>query len=373
MALKKRVSGKPMIDYLIVGAGLAGCVLAERLAGQLGKTVLIVDKRDHIGGNCYDYHDRAGVLVHKYGPHYFRTNSKKVLDYLSQFTDWHHHSYRILTYVDGQLLPLPINLDTINTLYGLNLSGLEIGEFFEMVREPVAKIKTSRDVVVDKVGQELYEKFFRGYTIKQWGLDPSELDASVCARIPVRLNRDDRYFDARHQVMPGYGYTHMFTKLIAHPNIHLLLKTDFNDIKDHIPYERLIYTGPIDEFFKNKFGPLPYRSLRFDFETLNQEWFQSVSQVNYPNDYDFTRIVEIKHATGQKHHQTTIVREYPAETGEPFYPIPRKQNQALYEKYRKEANRLKNVFFIGRLAQYQYLNMDEVVALALDLFENRLS
>jgi UDP-galactopyranose mutase len=362
-----------MLDYLIVGAGLAGCVLAERLAGRLGKKVLIVDKRDHIGGNCYDYYDQAGILVHKYGPHYFRTDSKKVLDYLSQFTDWHPHAYRILAYVDGQLVPLPINLDTVNTLYGLNLSSLELEAFFEKVREPVAEIKTSRDVVVSKVGRELYEKFFRGYTVKQWGLDPSELEASVCARIPVRSNRDARYFNARYQMMPKYGYTHMFSRLIAHPNIHLLLKTDFNDIKDLIDYDRLIYTGPIDEFFDLKFGPLPYRSLRFDFETLDQEWFQSVSQVNYPNDYDFTRIVEIKHATGQKHHRTTIVREYPSGTGDPFYPIPREQNQALYEKYREEADRLTNVFFIGRLAQYKYLNMDEVVARALELFDNQLS
>jgi len=362
-----------MVDYLIVGAGLAGCVLAERLAGQLGKTVLIVDKRDHIGGNCFDYHDTAGLLVHKYGPHYFRTNNKKVLDYLSRFTEWHPHSYRILAWVDGRLVPLPINLDTVNALYGLDLSSFELKAFFEKIREPVAEIKTSEDVVVSKVGRELYEKFFKGYTLKQWGLDPSELEASVCARIPVRCNRDDRYFDARYQVMPKHGYTRMFNKLIAHSNIHLLLKTDFHLIKDQIPCRRLVYTGPIDEYFDYKFGPLPYRSLRFEFETLDQEWFQPVSQVNYPNDYDFTRIVEIKHATGQKHPRTTIVREYPTDSGDPFYPIPRPLNQALYEKYRLEAERLQDVFFLGRLAQYRYLNMDEVVALALELFENRLS
>lgn len=361
-----------MIDYLIVGAGLAGCVLAERLAGQLGKTVLMVDKRDHIGGNCYDYYDEAGILVHRYGPHYFRTDNKKVLDYLSQFTEWHPHSYKILAFVDGRLVPLPINLDTVNMLYGLNLSSFELQEFFEKVREPVAEIKTSRDVVVSQVGQALYEKFFKGYTIKQWGLDPSELEASVCGRIPVRTNRDDRYFNARYQMMPRHGYTRMFTRMLAHPNIHLLLKTDFNDIKDHVPHARLIYTGPIDEFFHYQFGPLPYRSLRFEFETLDQEWFQPVSQVNYPNDYDYTRIVEIKHATGQKHPRTTIVREYPSETGDPFYPVPRSRNQSLYEKYRTEAGRLENVFFIGRLAQYKYLNMDEVVAMALELFENKL-
>jgi len=361
-----------MIDYLIVGAGFTGCVLAERLATQRGKTVLLMDKRDHIGGNCYDYYDSSGILVHKYGPHYFRTDIKKVMDYLSQFTDWHYHQYRILANVDGQLVPLPINLDTINTLYGLNLSSFELDDFFERVREPVSKINTSEDVVVNQIGQELYEKFFKGYTTKQWGLDPSELAASVCARIPVRSNRDARYFNSKYQVMPKYGYTKMFMKLIAHPNIHVLLKTDFKTIKNHLPYKKLIYTGPIDEFFNNKFGPLPYRSLRFEFETVDQEWFQSVSQVNYPNDYDFTRIVEIKHATGQVNPKTTIVREYPANEGDPFYPIPREQNQVLYEKYRAEAKKEDNVLFMGRLAKYKYLNMDEVIAQALRLFDSQL-
>lgn len=361
-----------MIDCLIVGAGLAGCVLAEQVAEQQGKTVLIVDKRDHIGGNCYDYYDHSGVLVHKYGPHYFRTNNKKVLDYLSRFTQWHHHHYRILASVDGQLVPFPINLDTINTLYGLNLSSFELDGFFKKIRKPVENIKSSEDVVISQVGQELYEKFFKGYTKKQWNLDPSELEASVCGRIPIRSNRDARYFNDKYQAMPKYGYTQMFLKLINHSNIHLLLKTDFKAVKDHIPYKHLIYTGPIDEFFDYKFGHLPYRSLKFEFETKDQEWFQPVSQVNYPNDYDFTRIVEIKHATGQMHNKTTIVREYPVDKGEPFYPIPREQNQELYKKYKAEAQKLKHVFFIGRLAQYKYLNMDEVVYRALELFDSRL-
>lgn len=361
-----------MIDYLIVGAGLSGCVLAEQLAGRSGKKVLIVDKRDHIGGNCYDYYDRSGILVHKYGPHYFRTDDKKVLDYLSQFTDWYHHQYKILVNVEGRYVPFPINLDTINDLYGLSLSSAELEVFFEKIRKPLKEIQTSQDVIINQVGQELYEIFFKGYTRKQWGMDPSELGASVCGRIPIRLNRDARYFNARYQVMPKYGYTQMFKKLINHPNIHLLLKTNFNVLKDRLPYKYLIYTGPIDEFFDYQFGPLPYRSLRFEFETLDREWFQPVSQVNFPNDYDFTRIVEIKHATGQVHPKTTIVREYPTDEGEPFYPVPKPQNQTLYEKYRAEGDKLENVFFIGRLAQYKYLNMDEIVARALDLFETRL-
>ncbi len=360
-----------MIDYLIVGAGLAGCVLAEQLAQQKGKTVLIVDKRDHIGGNCYDYYDHSGILVHKYGPHYFRTNNKIVLDYLSQFTKWHHHQYRILASVDGQLVPFPINLDTINSLYGLNLSSFELNDFFKKIRKPVKKIKSSKDVVLSQVGQELYEKFFEGYTKKQWNIDPSELEASVCGRIPIRSNNDARYFNDKYQVMPKHGYTRMFLKLISHHKIHLLLKTDFKAVKDLIPCKHLVYTGPIDEFFNYKFGHLPYRSLEFEFETKNQEWFQPVSQINYPNDYDFTRTVEIKHATGQVHDKTTIVREYPVDKGEPFYPVPREQNQKLYEKYNTEAKKLKKVSFLGRLAQYKYLNMDEVVYRALKLFNTR--
>ena len=362
-----------MFDFLIVGAGFAGCVLAERIASQLGKRVLIVEKRDHIGGNCYDFYDEQGLLVHKYGPHYFRTNSKRVFDYLSQFTRWRYYQYKILASVDGQLLPIPINLDTVNRLYGLNLSIFELESFFEKVRKSPKKIRTSKDVVVAQVGVELYEKFFKGYTRKQWGIDPTELDASVCARIPVRSNRDGRYFDDKYQSMPKHGYTEAFKKILFDPNIHLLLKTDYRDISGIVPFNRMIYTGPIDEFFDYKFGPLPYRSLRFEFETVDQEWYQPVSQVNYPNDYDFTRIVEIKHATGQRHHKTTIVREYPTEEGDPYYPIPTEENLLLYERYRKEASKLKSISFMGRLANYKYYNMDEVVALALELFETEIA
>jgi len=362
-----------MFDFLIVGAGLAGCVLAERIASRLDKKVLIVDKRDHIGGNCYDFYNEDGILIHAYGPHYFRTNDGKVFAYLSQFTAWHYHQYKILASVDGQLLPFPINLDTVNRLYGLNLSSLEMETFFKKARQPVKKIRTSEDVIVSQVGRELYEKFFRNYTRKQWGLDPSELDASVCARIPVRTNRDGRYFSDKYQAMPRHGYTEMFRRLIAHPNIHLLLKTGYKEILDLIPFNKMIYTGPIDAFFDYKFGRLPYRSLRFEFETLDQEWYQPVSQVNYPNDYDFTRIVEIKHATGQKHQKTTIAREYPKGEGEPYYPVPKEENHVLYGKYEKEGSRLKGVHFIGRLAHYKYYNMDQIVALALELFETKIA
>lgn len=361
-----------MYDFMIVGAGFAGCVLAERIATELDAKVVIIEKRDHIGGNAYDFYNEAGILVHKYGPHYFRTNNRKVFNYLSQFTEWRYHAYRILTFVDGLLLPLPINLDTINELYGLNLSGFELEEFFNKVREPFQNIKTSEDVIVSQVGRELYEKFFKNYTIKQWGLDPSKLDASVCARIPMRYNRDSRYFTDKYQAMPKHGYTQMFKKLISHSNIHLMLKTDYREIVNLIPCKKMIYTGPIDEFFDYKFGRLPYRSLRFEFETLDREWHQPVSQVNYPNDYEFTRIVEIKHATGQAHPKTTIVREFPMDQGEPYYPVPNEANRRLYEKYQTAASEMRDTYFIGRLANYKYLNMDEVVDLALRLFESHL-
>lgn len=361
-----------MFDFLIVGAGFAGCVLAERISSRLDKRVLIVEKRDHIGGNCHDFYNEDGVLVHKYGPHYFRTNNKKVFDYLSQFTRWHYVQYKILAYVDGQLLPFPINLDTVNRLYGLGLSSFELEEFFGKVRAADREIRSSEDVVVSQIGKDLYEKFFKNYTKKQWGLDPSELDASVCGRIPIRINRDGRYFDDNYQAMPKHGYTKMFSRMISNPNIHLMLKTDYKGIVDLVPFDKMIYTGPIDEFFDHKWGQLPYRSLRFEFETFDQEWYQPVSQINYPNDYDFTRIIEIKHVTGQRHPKTTIAREYPSETGDPYYPIPRGDNRLLYEKYKKLADELGSVYFLGRLAHYRYYNMDEVVAFALELFESEI-
>jgi len=356
-------------DYLIVGAGFAGSVLAERLASQMGKCVLIVDKRNHIGGNCYDYYDNSGILVHKYGPHYFRTNMKHVFTYLSMFTEWHYIYYRIKVMVDGRLVPLPINLDTINELYGYGFSLDELDAFLNKHKTKTDIIRNSEDIVISKVGKELYEKIYKAYTIKQWGIEPKDLDPSVCARVPVRNNRDDRYFTEKYQAIPKYGYHKLFEKMLSHPNIHIMLQTDYKRIKDEIEFDKLIYTGAIDEYFNYRYGRLPYRSLRFEFETLDTEYYQPVSQVNYPQDYDFTRIVEIKHVTGQKHHKTTIVREYPAMEGEPYYPIPQQKNEDLYKKYKSEAEKLSNVYFIGRLAQYKYLNMDQVIDEALRLFE----
>lgn len=355
-------------DFLIVGAGFAGSVLARRLAEEQNKKVLVVDKRDHIGGNAYDYYDDNGILVHKYGPHYFRTNDKEVWNFLSRFTEWHYYRYIIKAYVDGQLFDIPINLNTINRFYGTRFSSSEAKDFLEKIRVKIENPQNSEEQVISKVGVEIYEKFFKNYTIKQWDLNPKDLDASVTARIPIRFNKDPRYFDSFYQAMPKSGYHKLFENLLRHENIQVELNVDFFKKKDTIEYESLIYTGCIDEFFNFKFGPLPYRSLRFEFEKFEKEYYQGYSQINYPNEYDFTRIVEIKHATGQIAPRTTIVREYPMSEGEPYYPIPKKDNELRYQQYKAEADTLKNVYFVGRLAQYKYFNMDQVVRSALDLF-----
>ena len=358
-----------MIDYLIVGAGFAGSVLAERLARGLGKRVLLCDRRNHIGGNAYDHHDAAGILVHKYGPHIFHTNSAEIFGYLSRFTKWRDYEHRVLAHVDGRLVPVPINLDTINTIYGRNFSEPEAAEFLASLAEPCSQVRTSEDVVVSKVGRHLYEKLFRGYTRKQWGIDPSQLDAQVTARIPVRTNRDDRYFTDRFQSMPKLGFTRMFENMLDHPNIELALGTDYRELAHEIPHRKLIYTGPVDEFFDLRFGKLPYRSLQFEHTTLDCDRYQPVAVVNYPNDFKFTRITEFKHLTGQRHARTSIVSEYPAAEGDPYYPIPRPKNAAIYAKYRELALSQPNVHFVGRLATYRYYNMDQVVGQALTLYK----
>ncbi len=355
-------------DYLIVGAGFAGSVLAERLASQAGKRVLLVDKRPHIGGNAYDHYDDAGLLVHKYGPHIFHTNSAAVFDYLSQFTPWRPYQHRVRASVDGQLVPMPINLDTVNSLYGLHLTAFELDAFFASVAEPRDEIRTAEDVVVSTVGRELYEKFFRGYTRKQWGLDPSELDAAVTARVPTRTSRDDRYFTDTYQAMPRHGYTRLFERLLDHPHIKVLLNTDYREVEGLIPYREMIYTGPIDEYFDLRFGKLPYRSLEFRFETHDQPVYQPAPVVNYPNDYAYTRATEFKYLTGQEHAKTTLVYEYPRAEGDPYYPVPRPENAALYTHYKALADATPRVHFVGRLATYKYYNMDQVVAQALATF-----
>ncbi len=358
-----------MFDWMIVGAGFAGCVLAERLATERGETVLLVDRRPHIGGNAYDRYNEDGLLIHEYGPHIFHTNSDAILDYLSGFTDWRPYSHRVLAAVDSKLVPIPINRTTINALYGLELTTDAEAEAWLAARaEPVEPIETSEDVVVSKVGRELYEKFFRGYTRKQWGLDPSELDKSVTARVPTRTDTDDRYFNDRHQVMPKHGYSAMFARMVDHPGITVMLQADYRAVRDVIPHRRLIYTGQIDEFFDYRFGKLPYRSLRFEHVTLDEAQHQAVAVVNYPQTEAYTRVTEYKHLTGQKHARTALTYEYPSGVGDPYYPVPRAENQALYARYERLARATPDVWFVGRLATYRYYNMDQVVGQALATF-----
>jgi UDP-galactopyranose mutase len=359
-------------DFLIVGAGFAGSVLAERIASQLGKTCLVVERRNHIGGNAYDRYDDAGVLVHEYGPHYFRTNSQRIVDYLSQFTDWRSVEYKILSWTDGRFWRFPINLNTFEQLIGRPSTTEEMEAKLAEWRVKIDNPRNSEEVIVSQVGWKLYEMFFKNYTRKQWQRDAKDLDPSVCGRIPIRTNRDDRYLSERFQALPKNGYTAMFRKMLSHPKIEVWLNTHYREVRQHVRFGHLIFTGPIDEYFDHCFGRLPYRSLRFEPETLPQEYFQPAMQVNYPNDYDFTRIVEIKHATGQKLPATTIVREYPEDFGpgrEPYYPIPAPDARALYSKYAERAALEKNVSFVGRLATYRYYNMDQVVGMALAEFD----
>lgn len=361
--------GRPY-DYVVVGAGFAGSVIAERLAQGLGLNVLVIDRRDHIGGNAYDHLDAAGVMVHRYGPHIFHTNAQRIVDYLSRFTQWRPYEHRVLAQVDDHLVPIPINLTTLNTLFGLQMDEAQAERFLAERAQPVECIRTSEDVVVNQIGRALYQKFFQGYTRKQWGLDPSQLDKSVTSRIPTRTNEDDRYFTDSFQAMPLQGYTRMFQNMLDHPRIDVLLDTDFAQIRERLSYAQLIYCGPVDEYFEFRLGRLPYRSLRFEHKTLPQPQLQAVAVVNYPDEaVPYTRITEYKHLTGQQHPQTSITYEYPCAEGDPYYPIPRAENAQLYQRYKALADATPGVTFLGRLGTYKYYNMDQVVGQALALFQ----
>lgn len=364
--------GEGRYDYLIVGAGFAGSVLAERLASQHKARVLLIDRRNHVGGNAYDEKDAAGIWYHKYGPHIFHTNSEQVVEYLSQFTDWRPYEHRVLACVRDRLVPIPINRTTLNKLFDADLKTDEDAAAYLADRaELVEEIRTSEDVVINAVGRELYELFFRGYTRKQWGLDPSELDKQVTSRIPTRTNTDDRYFSDSFQAMPKDGYTAMFSAMLDHKLIDKSLGTDFRDLRDEAEEiaDHIIYTGPIDEYFDFRYGKLPYRSLKFEHRTLEEEWHQPVAVVNYPSEeVPHTRVSEYKHLTGQQHSRTSITYEYPAAEGDPYYPIPRPENQELFKKYEALGDETSGVTFVGRLATYRYYNMDQIVGQALATF-----
>ena len=359
-------------DYVIVGAGFAGAVMAERLSSEAGKTCLVVERRDHVGGNAFDYYNSDGVLLHAYGPHYFRTNSERIRNYLTQFTGWHPVDYRVLSWTEGRFWQFPINLNTFEQLLERPSSSEEMERTLSEWRVPIQDPKNSEEAIISQVGTMIFEKFFKQYTRKQWGREARELDPSVCRRIPIRTNRDDRYFSDSFQALPEKGYTEMFRRMLQRPKIKVLLGTDYREVLPQVTYGHLVYTGPIDAYYDFCHGPLPYRSLRFVPETIQQEYFQPVMQVNYPNDHEFTRIVEIKHATGQQLPVTTIVREYPQDHGpgrEPYYPVPAPDAQAIYNRYAERARTEKNVSFVGRLATYRYYNMDQVVGMALSEYE----
>lgn len=361
-------------DFLIIGAGFSGLVIAERLAAA-GWRCTVVDRRDHIGGNAYDRNDRNGVLTHAYGPHYFRTNAPRIVDYLSRFTAWRHVDYTIKSFTRGKFWSFPINLNTFEEYLGRPSTSEEFTRWLADQRLPIENPKNSEEVILSQVGREFYELFFEGYTLKQWQRHPCELDASVCSRIPIRTNRDDRYLTESFQALPDKGYTALFEKLIASsPLITVRLGMDFAEAKRTISHKHLVFTGPVDEYFGRRFGPLPYRSLRFEYESFAAEqvptgFRQPAMQVNYPDvEVPFTRAVEIKHATGQNIAATSVVREFPKNwtpDDEPFYPIPAPDSRELYRQYAALAAREKHVSFIGRLATYRYYNMDQVTAMAL--------
>ncbi len=356
-------------DYVIVGAGFAGSVMAEQIATQLNKKVLIVEKRKHIGGNAYDEFDEYGILVHRYGPHIFHTNSKKVFDYLSQFTEWRFYEHKVLVKLNGELYPIPINRITLNKLYGLELkSEADVKNYLETVIQNHFPVLNSEDIIVNQVGNDLFEKFFKQYTKKQWNLEPKELSPQVCGRIPVRHNDDCRYFTDKYQYMPKVGYTKMFEKMLSHKNIEIILNQDYRAILNDLKYDKMIYTGPIDYFFDYEYGKLPYRSIRFEFENFKTERVQQAAVVNY-NDLkkEYTRVTEYKYFSGQNKRSTTLSYEYSQISGEPYYPVPTQSSRRMYFRYKNESEKLKNVIFCGRLAEYQYYNMDQVVANTLNL------
>lgn len=370
------------VDWLIVGAGYSACILAERIATELAQRVLIVERRDHIGGNAYDYYNEHGILVHKYGPHIFHTKSKKVWDYLSQFTEWRPYYHHVLGVVEGKKVPIPFNLNTLYALfpprYAEKLEEQLLEHFGFGVKVPILKLRESAVGDLEFLANYIYENVFVGYTAKQWELKPEDLDRGVTGRVPVYISRDNRYFQDPYQAMPKYGYTEMFRRMLAHPNIKILLNTDYREVINDIKFDRMVYTGPIDTFFDYMYGELPYRSLRFHFETLDREQYQEVGTVNYPNDYDITRITEQKYLSGQTSPKTTLVMEYPQAyvpgKNDPYYPIPREENRERYDLYLKEVQKLKGtVIFAGRLAEYKYYDMDQAALRALSLFEKEVA
>jgi UDP-galactopyranose mutase len=357
-------------DAIIAGAGLAGAVAARTLA-DAGRKVLVVEKHKHVAGHCHDYRNDAGITIHTYGPHIFHTNDKAVWDFANKFTDFNFLQHRVLAYANGRMVPFPINRDTINEVFGVTIATGEVGEFLksEVSRSTFnAPSRNFRDEVVSQVGERLYDMFFKNYTMKQWGRDPETLSAEIAKRIPVRSNRDDRYFSDRYQGIPRHGYTAMVENMLDHPGISIMTGADFFDLRNNFDVSLTVFTGELDRYFDYKHGRLVYRSLDLVLETLDRERYQEAPVVNYPNDYDWTRITEFKQLSGENSPKTTICYEYPKEEGEPYYIVMDEKNLGLREKYIKEAASLEasgKTVFVGRLAEYTYYNMDQVIAASL--------
>ncbi len=377
-------------DYIIVGAGFAGAVLAERIATQLDKKVLILERRSHVGGNCYDEVDESGVLIHTYGPHLFHTDNKKVYDYLSQFTSWRNYVHEVVAEVDGQMIPLPFNINTLYMVFehekATTLEEKLVATFGVEQKVPVLELLKAKDKDLQELGQYVYDKIFVNYTAKQWGKKPEEIDGAVTARVPVLTSRDNRYFSDQYQCLPENGYGELFNKMLSHDNITLKLSTDALAllkvegqsvlVDGKLFNGKLIYTGMIDELLDNKFSPLPYRSLDLQFETLEQVFYQEHAVINYPNEYDFTRITEFKHLHPTSSPKTTILREYPQPykrgTNTPYYPLFTDENKMNYQHYADYAATIDNLILVGRLAEYKYYDMDDIVARVLDVFEKEI-
>lgn len=380
-----------MIDYIIVGAGLAGVVMAERIATQKNKKVLIIEKRKHIGGNCFDYKDENNIQIHKYGPHLFHTNNKDVVDYLSNFTSWDIYNHEVLCFIDGKKVSIPFNF---NTLYEvLPFSKAKVLEkklllsFDYNSKIPILELKKSKDEDLIFLANYIYDKIFVNYTAKQWGIKPEEMDNSVTARVPVFIGRDNRYFNDKYQILPSHGYTNMIENILDHKNIKIMLNTDFKEICSLIENEfyifdskfegKVVYTGQIDELFEYKFGDLPYRSVDMQFKTIEKEFYQEKATVNYPNDYDFTRITEFKHIHPANTSKTTILKEYPKKyikgKNTPYYPIFTQENQNRYNKYLAYSKEFKKLILLGRLAEYKYYDMDDVVERTLNIFNEEIN
>lgn len=369
-----------MFDWIIVGAGFTGATLAERIATLRNEKVLVIDRRQHIAGNAYDRMNEAGILVHKFGPHIFHTNSQQVWNYLQRFSEWRPYFHKVLAVIDGKEVPIPFNLNTMEAVFPRQLadrySQLLLERYTYGERVPILKMMRETNADLKALATFIYEKVFKNYTIKQWELTPEQLSPSVTARVPILISRDDRYFQDRYQAMPAAGYSAMFERMLDHPNIKVMLNADYREVKHLFPSARTVYSGPIDEFFDYKFGPLPYRSMKFVEKTVDAANVQSVGTINFPAEHDFTRVTELKHLTGQTTSRTTLLYEYPRQhvpgETEPYYPIPRDETQLLLNKYLDLAKDREDVIFCGRLGDYKYYNMDQAVGAALTVFSKKI-